>query len=89
MARKANKLIGRNGAFWERDYLDALIEDEAHLQTAKRYIENNPVKAGMIRDPKNWAWSSARFRDELGFLKYPTVLNAPAPAAVDKGENVR
>jgi hypothetical protein len=28
-----------------------------------RYTENNPVKAGLVRDPKAWLWSSARWRD--------------------------
>jgi len=71
IAREANKIIGRRGEFWEREYLDMLIEDETHRQTAVRYIENNPAKAGLIREAKTWLWSSARFRDEFGRLKHP------------------
>jgi REP element-mobilizing transposase RayT len=66
VAREANKLLGRSGGFWEREYLDTVIEDEAHRQTAVRYIENNPVKAGLVLDARDWPWSSARFRDEFG-----------------------
>ena len=65
-ARKANKLLGRSGEFWEREYMDTVITDEEHWRTAVRYIENNPVKAKLVSDPKAWPWSSARFRDEYG-----------------------
>ena len=33
--------------------------DEAHLNRAIVYIENNPVKAGLCRRPEDWEWSSA------------------------------
>jgi hypothetical protein len=33
------------------------------------YIESNPAKSGLVLDPKEWPWSSARFRDEFGVLK--------------------
>jgi REP element-mobilizing transposase RayT len=69
VAREANKVLGRSGAFWEREYLDTVVANEAHRQTAVRYIENNPAKAGLAREAKEWPWSSARFRDEFGRLK--------------------
>lgn len=67
-SKKANKLLGRSGGFWEREYMDTVIENEEHRRTAVRYIENNPVKAGLVREAKEWMWSSARFRDEFGRL---------------------
>lgn len=76
VAREANKVLGRSGAFWEREYLDTVIADEAHRQTAVRYIENNPVKAGLAREGKEWPWSSARFRDEFGRLKWSGAESA-------------
>ncbi len=69
VCKKANKLLKRQGAFWEREYLDTAIEDEKHRQTAIRYIENNPTKTRLVLNPKQWPWSSARFRDEYGVLK--------------------
>lgn len=71
VAREANRWLGRRGEFWEREYLDTVIEDEKHRRTAVRYIENNPAKARLVLDPKDWSWSSARFRDEYGVLHYP------------------
>ncbi len=37
-----NKLLGRTGPFWMRDYHDRLIRSEKHLFWARKYIENNP-----------------------------------------------
>jgi putative transposase len=34
--------------------------DDAHLMTAVRYVENNPVAAGLVREAAEWPWSSAR-----------------------------
>ena len=97
VARGANKVLGRSGAFWEREYLDTVIADEEHRRTAVRYIENNPVKAGLTREAKEWAWSSARFRDEFGVLQFsagesrsqtgaPPVRSAGLRPALDAGE---
>ena len=69
--RLANKLLGRNGPFWAEDYFDTFMRDDEHEQRTVRYIENNPTKARLVVDPKDWPWSSARFRDEFGVLKLP------------------
>ena len=66
--RVANKLLGREGAFWVEDYFDMFMRDEAHERQTIRYIESNPTKAKLVLDPKDWPWSSARLRDERGNL---------------------
>jgi len=45
------------------------MRDAAHELKTRRYVENNPVKALLVREPKDWPWSSARFGDEHGVLK--------------------
>jgi REP element-mobilizing transposase RayT len=72
-ARKANRLLGRTGAFWEREYWDTRMRDDEHQRKALRYIEANPVKAHLVTEPKEWAFSSARFRDEYGVLRLPAA----------------
>jgi putative transposase len=69
IAREANKLLGRQGAFWQRDYWDTYMRDEAQVIRARRYIEQNPVKAKLACAAEEWCWSSARFRDEYGRLE--------------------
>ncbi|MCP4043755.1 MAG: transposase [Gammaproteobacteria bacterium] len=44
---------------WQRDYWDRYIRNEQHFLTVKRYIEHNPVKAGLVDSPEKWAWGSA------------------------------
>lgn len=68
IVHESNRVLKRTGSFWEREYLDTVIRDEAHRRTAVKYIENNPVKAGLVREAKDWPWSSARLRDEYGRL---------------------
>ena len=57
-ARAANELLGRSGRFWQPDYFDTLIRNEAHLRQAVRYVEANPVKAGLVKEATAWPWSS-------------------------------
>jgi REP element-mobilizing transposase RayT len=72
VAVKANKLLGRAGDFWQLDYWDTFMRNEAQKLKALRYIENNPVKAKLCRAPEEWPFSSARFRDpQTRELKLP------------------
>ena len=57
-ARRINAILGREGAFWQKDYFDRFIRDEAHFERVRFYIENNPVSAGLIRDAASWPFSS-------------------------------
>ena len=68
-ARQANTILRREGTFWAEDYYETYMRDAEHKLRARRYIENNPVKALLVREPKEWPWSSARLRDEQGVLR--------------------
>ncbi len=45
------------------------MRDSEHELETRKYIESNPAKAGLVRDPKTWPRSSAQFRDEYGVLE--------------------
>jgi hypothetical protein len=67
------------GEFWQADYWDTDMRNREHEWETRKYIENNPAKAGLVLDPKTWPWSSARFRDEYGVVnlcRNATVLKA-------------
>ena len=76
-SKEANRILGRKGTFWAEDYFDRYIRDEEHLRRAVRYIENNPVRAGLATAPEDWPWSSARYRSKSGLsagtLTHPTA----------------
>jgi len=62
-AHEANKLLNRTGQFWMDEYFDRYIRDAEHFRNTVRYIENNPVKAGLCSKPSDWPFSSAWFRE--------------------------
>ena len=44
---------------WHREFWDRYIRDEKHFHAAKDYIEQNPVKAGLVKNAEDWPWGSA------------------------------
>ena len=50
----------RTGTLWEGRYRSTLIHSERYLLTTMRYIELNPVRAGMVEHPADCPWSSYR-----------------------------
>jgi len=59
-ARKANDILQRTGLpFWQDESFDHWVRDEGEFNRLKRYIEQNPVKACLVRTPEEWPWSSA------------------------------
>ena len=58
-AYEANKILGRSGKFWQDEYFDRLVRNPAEFARIKRYIEWNPVKAGLASSPEEFPWSSA------------------------------
>jgi REP element-mobilizing transposase RayT len=68
LSREANLILRREGAFWAEDYWDTYMRDAKHELQTRHYIEGNPVKALLVREPKEWPWSSARLQDENGVL---------------------
>ena len=48
----------RSGTLWEGRYKSTLIDSERYLLTCYRYIEMNPVRAGMVSKPGEYPWSS-------------------------------
>lgn len=58
-AKEANRLLGREGAFWLEDYFDRAVRDERHFNAVVEYIENNPVKAGLCQRAADWRYGGA------------------------------
>ena len=55
-----NRSSGRTGALWERRYRATMIDTDRYLLACYRYVELNPVRAGMVTDPGDYPWSSYR-----------------------------
>jgi len=55
-----NKLENRTGTLWEGRYRSTPVDSEHYLLTCCRYVELNPVRAGLVRHPRDYRWSSYR-----------------------------
>lgn len=56
--RNFNSIHNRTGTLWEGRYKSSLIDSERYLFTCHRYIELNPVRAGIVSSPDDYPWSS-------------------------------
>lgn len=54
-----NKKYGLNGHLWQGRFYSCVLS-ESHLWRAVRYVERNPVRAGMVQCAEDYRWSSAR-----------------------------
>jgi putative transposase len=67
-AREANRILKRTGErFWQHESFDHWPRDESEFFRIVRYIENNPVRAGLVKSPEEWRWSSAAERKRRGW----------------------
>jgi putative transposase len=55
-----NHTYGRTGTLWDSRHKSSLVQVETYLLLCQRYIELNPVRAGMVCDPADYPWSSYR-----------------------------
>ncbi|MBM3744840.1 MAG: hypothetical protein FJW34_03465 [Acidobacteria bacterium] len=62
-AKRANQALGRTGKpFWQDESYDRLVRDESEFRRIHAYIEDHPVRTGLVAAPEDYAWSSASLR---------------------------
>ena len=70
-ARSANLQLGRTAsAFWQAESYDHWVRNKDEMEKTVRYIEMNPVRAGLAAIPEDWIWSSAHL---AGGIACPTA----------------
>lgn len=71
-----NRAYRRSGTLWEGRFRSCLIQEENYLLACQRYIELNPVRAGMVAHPGEYRWSSygANGQGEDDALVSPHIL---------------
>jgi len=57
-ASYVNRRYARTGSLWERPFKSCLVDSAAYVLNCYRYIERNPVRAGMVAHPADHRWSS-------------------------------
>lgn len=59
-AKRANLILGLTGtSFWQEESYDHLVRSDREFEQIRRYIENNPVRAGLAQEACMYRWSSA------------------------------
>jgi len=95
--RAAHKTVG-HGPLYQGRFKAFAVEEDAHLLKLLRYVERNPLRAGLVKHPQDWRWSSLHARlsgtvEEKAFLaEWPVempsdwveLVNAPQTAAEEE-----
>jgi len=55
-----NRTYQRTGRLWESRYYSCIVDKKNYLWTVARYIEDNPVRAGLVKRPEDFPYSSAK-----------------------------
>lgn len=85
-AQYANAVWCRTGHFWQNRFFSCSLEG-SHLWAALRYVERNPVRAGLVATTDAWPWSSAAAH--LGRRAVPDWLDTAALCAAFTSQDWR
>jgi putative transposase len=64
-AQRLNKVYERSGSAWEGRFKCSPIKSDRYLLACSRYVDLNPVRAGLVSKPEDYAWSSYRAKAGL------------------------
>lgn len=81
--RYFNRKYERTGTLWEGRFKSCLIRCETYFLVCQRYIELNPVRAGMVERPDDYRWSSYG----INALGRRSALCSPHPVYLALGNN--
>jgi putative transposase len=73
--RRHHAMHGTQGHVWQGPYKAFPIQEDKHFLTVMRYVERNPLRAGLVERAEEWPWSSLASRDVPG----PPGLNVAGP----------
>lgn len=85
--RAFNAKYARTGTLWEGRFRSCLVDSERYLLTCLRYIELNPVRAGLVALPWDYRWSSVHAN--LGLQACPLLQSHPAFVALGEDAATR
>jgi REP element-mobilizing transposase RayT len=61
-AKRANAILAMTGSpFWQEESYDHVARNQREFESIREYIEENPVRAGLVREASEYRWSSARW----------------------------
>jgi putative transposase len=85
--RRINRLKHRTGTAWEGRFRCSPIESDRYLLACARYVDLNPVRAGMVKAPELYPWSS--YRAHIGLVECAHIDPDPCYLALGATERRR
>ena len=85
--RYVNKLEGRCGTLWEGRYKSSPVDKDEYLLACGRYIELNPVRAGIAAAPQDYRWSS--FQHRAGLVPMGWLDTDPCYSGLGDSDSLR
>jgi putative transposase len=85
--RVINTIHDRSGTLWEGRFRSSLVDSENYLLICHKYIELNPVRAGMVRDPADYPWSS--HTHYMGLRVSPMITEHPVYLRIATRDSAR
>jgi putative transposase len=76
--RRYHQHYHSSGHVWQGRFRDFAIQEDDHLLTVLRYIERNPLRAGLVERAQDWRWSSATCLTSGGPWLHPGPVPRPA-----------
>ena len=86
--RRHHRRHGTSGHVWQGRFKAFPIQRDDHLLTVVRYVERNPLRAGLVARPEDWRWSSLATAPPAGgpARNCPVPLPGDWPAVVGRAE---
>jgi REP element-mobilizing transposase RayT len=66
-SRQINELFNRKGSIWQAGFYDYILDSDEEVLSRIRYIEENPVRKGMVEYAEDYKYSSVGYRDETDY----------------------
>jgi REP element-mobilizing transposase RayT len=66
-SKESNKILKRTGQFWHHESYDHVVRSEIEFERIVNYIAQNPVKAHLVNNWKEWKWSYCK-PDFISFI---------------------
>jgi len=85
--RRMNRAEGGSGTLWDSRYRSSLIDTERYLPACSRYVEMNPVRAGIAGRPEGYRWSS--YRSKTGLARVEWLDEDPFYSSLGKTRKAR
>lgn len=79
--RRYHRHYRTSGHVWQGRFKSFIVQEDAHLLTVARYIEGNPLRAGLANSAKEWRWSS--HRESCGAIERSLTCLLPVPLPGD------